>query len=358
MKRKKEQNMGKKGGAPKKLETWDATRFKQLIQQTGVSYRELAKSCGISEASLVTYINGTNAPRMDNLMLIADYFAVPLDFLVGRMDRELADNLVANYKDCYMQIRRKDYECSVIARQQPNYGLEHGRGSVEAPYPYSLLDAIIGEFWDTLIEPDQEAAINYVISTFSEREQLLLDLYYKRGKTFDQCGKEVGVTRERVRQIIAKSLRRMRHPSRMNLIRYGLDGYEHYVANKKRRAQLEAEDRDLDELEQELIARRLYLESALECVSPVDEDKRKHSGIDIDEMNFSVRTFNCLRRANICTLNDLVQKASTDGYEGFTKVRNLGRKSIDEIYGKLEEYTGRGFHHYESLHNAYVEKAG
>lgn len=153
-------------GQTKKLDTWDATRFKQLVQQTGVSYNELAKAIGITMPSLVSYLRDACAPRLDNLMLIADYFAVPLDFLVGRMDRDLADNLVANYKDFYMQIRRKDYECSVLIRQKPeNQNFFDGRCSVDAPWPYSLLDALIGEFWDTPIEPDQEAAINYILST-------------------------------------------------------------------------------------------------------------------------------------------------------------------------------------------------
>lgn len=51
-------------------------------------------------------------------------------------------------------------------------------------------------------------------------------------------------------------------------------------------------------------------------------------------MDFSVRSFNCLKRANINTVQDLVSKTKTD----MLKVRNLGLKSIEEVVQKLETY--------------------
>lgn len=60
--------------------------------------------------------------------------------------------------------------------------------------------------------------------------------------------------------------------------------------------------------------------------------------IRIEELELSVRAFNCLKRANINTLADLLKKTEDD----LTKVRNLGKKSIEEIKERLAEYDGHG----------------
>lgn len=60
--------------------------------------------------------------------------------------------------------------------------------------------------------------------------------------------------------------------------------------------------------------------------------------IKIEELELSVRAFNCLKRANINTLADLVEKSEDD----LSKVRNLGKKSIEEIKQRLSEYEGLG----------------
>lgn len=56
-------------------------------------------------------------------------------------------------------------------------------------------------------------------------------------------------------------------------------------------------------------------------------------GMTIEEMDLSVRSYNCLKRAGINTVEDLINKTEDD----MMKVRNLGRKSLDEVLGKLHE---------------------
>jgi len=51
----------------------------------------------------------------------------------------------------------------------------------------------------------------------------------------------------------------------------------------------------------------------------------------IEEMELSVRSFNCLKRAGISTVEDLTNKTESD----MMKVRNLGKKSLDEVVAKL-----------------------
>ena len=51
----------------------------------------------------------------------------------------------------------------------------------------------------------------------------------------------------------------------------------------------------------------------------------------IEELDLSVRSFNCLKRAGINTVGDLINKSEED----MMKVRNLGRKSLEEVINKL-----------------------
>lgn len=62
-----------------------------------------------------------------------------------------------------------------------------------------------------------------------------------------------------------------------------------------------------------------------------DKGKEKILEMTIEELDLSVRSFNCLKRAGINTVNDLIEKTE----EEMMKVRNLGKKSFDEVREKL-----------------------
>ena len=69
-------------------------------------------------------------------------------------------------------------------------------------------------------------------------------------------------------------------------------------------------------------------------VPPEEDKKTKILEMTIEEMDLSVRSYNCLKRANIHTVEDLTKKTEDD----MLKVRNLGKKSLDEVIYKLESY--------------------
>lgn len=62
-----------------------------------------------------------------------------------------------------------------------------------------------------------------------------------------------------------------------------------------------------------------------------ENKKEKVLEMSIEELELSVRSFNCLKRAGIATVEDLTNKTETD----MLKVRNLGKKSFDEVVAKL-----------------------
>lgn len=68
-------------------------------------------------------------------------------------------------------------------------------------------------------------------------------------------------------------------------------------------------------------------------VETVDNEKEKVLEMNIDELELSVRSYNCLKRAGINTVEELCSRTSED----MMKVRNLGRKSLEEVLAKLKE---------------------
>ena len=69
-------------------------------------------------------------------------------------------------------------------------------------------------------------------------------------------------------------------------------------------------------------------------VKTEDDKQQQILKMAIEEMDLSVRANNCLKRANIHTVEDLTKKTEDD----MLKVRNLGRKSLEEVIQKLEAY--------------------
>ena len=74
--------------------------------------------------------------------------------------------------------------------------------------------------------------------------------------------------------------------------------------------------------------------SEVEIMVQKEEDtKEKVLEMTIEELDLSVRSYNCLKRAGINTVDELIQRTEED----MMKVRNLGKKSLEEVQNKLSE---------------------
>jgi len=71
----------------------------------------------------------------------------------------------------------------------------------------------------------------------------------------------------------------------------------------------------------------------LHLVEKGEENKNRYLDMPIEELELSVRSYNCLKRAGINTVGELIQKS----HEDMMKVRNLGKKSLEEVTKKLAE---------------------
>jgi RNA polymerase sigma factor (sigma-70 family) len=204
-------------------------------------------------------------------------------------------------------------------------------------YPYNLIPVISGENDDSYLrtnaDEDCETPISYyspgiieevMNKVLSERENKVLQMRYQWGMTLEEAGKEFGVTRERIRQIEAKAIRKLRFQQHKGTLMCVPEA-------KLREAQGESEYYK-EQAE--------YLQAELDKIRNITPEQRAEADkkgtileTSIDELDLSVRSYNICKRAGINTLGDLCGKTYTE----MQKVRNLGKKSLQEIENKMNE---------------------
>ena len=77
----------------------------------------------------------------------------------------------------------------------------------------------------------------------------------------------------------------------------------------------------------------IYLKACVPTLISQIRKRGREDEMNIDELELSVRSYNCLKRAGINTVEELCNRTSED----MMKVRNLGRKSLEEVLAKLKE---------------------
>ena len=135
-----------------------------------------------------------------------------------------------------------------------------------------------------------------------------------------------------MQQIIDKTIQQLRHPSFRLLITKGLHSYIQDKISTQVEAQVEAR------LRGEYL--RGYTDGINEAKKDPQENGRQSSpspnlSLSIEDMDLSIRSFNCLKRAGIHYLGDLLNYQNT---EDIWKIRNMGRRSLIEIATKVQSY--------------------
>ena len=180
--------------------------------------------------------------------------------------------------------------------------------------------------------PDVRVTMEKAVHTLTEREEKVIRLFYEDNFTKEEIANEIGRSVERVRQIKAKAMRKLSHPSRHGYMVFG-DGY--YCSRKAayedvyNNAVAAAKQREIDKLDLMITERKAVIATD----SPYIPRPFKGND-DINVLDLSVRSYNCLWRSGIHTINDLLGVT----VEELSKVRNLGYKSYNEIVSVLEKY--------------------
>lgn len=126
-------------------------------------------------------------------------------------------------------------------------------------------------------------------------------------------GEEYGLRAERIRQIEAKAVRKLRHPSRSRYILMGMEGYINYLRDT-------AVDERLREYKKEIISLEKKIAELTD--TEYEEEKNELENAPLAELDLSVRTFNILYRAGYSTVKELLDADA----EKIVSLPNLGLK--------------------------------
>ena len=242
-------------------------------------------------------------------------------------------------------------------------------------YPWNLLADIGIDIQDCFdikndIRDELTATITNNIKLLP-REVECIKLRYIDMLTFSDVGKELGVCGGRVGQILAKALRKIRHPSRLNIIRNILYRYsddickQAFVKLKYPGSDIRGALNVLREIKRykrvntgrELVSivegNTVYFKSFIEGTFLGEIEKligianrvameentgankvNAYAALTLEQLDLSVRTFNCLKREEVNTVGDIISMTEED----FMRVRNLGKRSYDEIISVIEGF--------------------
>ena len=168
------------------------------------------------------------------------------------------------------------------------------------PWPENLLRRLFkdGDYdeWKNQIPPDFDASFKFILEeTLTEREIYILYSFFRDHIPMRFIGQRYGIQGERCRQISERAIRKIRHPSRLKYIKYGLAEVE-----------------------------RRQKETSKEI--PIIQQP-------IEDLEFSVKAYNCLKRANVRSIEELTALSRFD----LLKIRNMGIKTIAEVETKLKD---------------------
>lgn len=196
----------------------------------------------------------------------------------------------------------------------------------------------------SVLTADDENKILEVLTTLRPREEKVLKMRFGIGQeekhTLEETGEKLGISRERVRQMEATALRKLRYPSRKKKLPI-ITMEEVQKSRQELTQKLAALYREIEEvhkkmwkieqesinlLERARLSRELREKSSLKILEP-------KLSTPINELEISLRVRNCLLNAGIKTISELIQKTETQ----LLRTKNLGHKTLAEIKGVLAE---------------------
>ncbi len=271
----------------------------------------------------------------DFMMMVADNAERSPEWCVKLIDVIFGYRFSEKQRRCSYSVQFDDYLKEVAeSTVPPPYSIE----SLFETMLVRISVDIRSSLWPDW--PDEEhvlSVVNPALATVTPRQEQVLRLRFEQGKTLEETGIEIGITRERTRQIEAKALRKLRHPDRRPLFKPLISqtslSFERTVGA---RLALEEQTSSLIELIQrngDLIVTSKERLTALGVDAETDPEYVALFCETVDDLELSVRSAQCLQNANIKYLYELVEKTDKDLLKG----KNFGRKSLNEVKEALAE---------------------
>lgn len=193
---------------------------------------------------------------------------------------------------------------------------------------------------------EREFVTKNVLKTLSDEEEkslvCLFGLFDHEKNTIEQIKVKNGMTDDEWQEFIAKIFRKMYHPSRRRMLEGtapAINNNSLYVLGNQYKHDIHSKlIKEIEEVIDGSKKDTLFLKRVLKKNSiEIEVHKRLDKEIFIEDTNLTVRSFNCLKRAGIDTVNELIDLSEDELENILTQVRNLGRKGFEEIVDKLNE---------------------
>lgn len=193
---------------------------------------------------------------------------------------------------------------------------------------------------------DVDKGFMQAFKTLTPREVQIIKEYYLGCMTQEQVAAHHNLTKERIRQILAKAERKLRQPQRKRMWKDGWEVYKKLEEMRKANSQItysekveefESHVRDVVEQKDKEKMLEIYYDLKRLVESSDYEEarlKRDNNNVPIIEMELSVRSYNCLKHSGINYIKDLEGMKLSK----LLKIRNLGRKSLEEILDKCQVF--------------------
>lgn len=259
-------------------------------------------------------------------------------------------------KDAGKDLSKFRHFCQNAVKNEPalRYAIKEDDWSMD--WRETLLKAITGE---DIAAPDNfdEIYKEVCAESLTPRESEALNLR-NEGLTLKEVAKTLQTTRERIRQIEAKAIRVLRNPKRRLRLAYGDEYYRvllerNDAQDRYDRAYLDAgiaaELKSKKQIEENMAEMKAKTESLKADTKAILDETKDMSPMEIamtkvrfSDLGLSVRAFNCINR-HFGHCDPTAYEVSLLTYEDLMSVRNLGRRSLEEITKCFHEKFGFSF---------------
>ncbi len=220
----------------------------------------------------------------------------------------------------YIARPRLGYTSSVKDIDLTNIKTRHDIVNLFASWQEKLYEAVCGLNENSInvidMPPDVNESIETVMQQLNEREQKILIMHYKNGEDYQDIADDFGVSRERIKQLENRALKKMRKPQLFNKLKYGIHNHKKirkYIAD----------------------ARKANYEKMLEDIKMQGIDVKKFENDDaIGNLPLSQRTRNACIRSHFEYISDFVGKSENE----MLRTRGLGELGYRELVNALAPY--------------------
>ena len=273
---------------------WDSTNLQKLIDESGSTVAMVAKYASLTVKQLHDYLAQKTCPSVPALCKLADLFAVPLDYLVGRCSESEAETFFKTWKGSYGDLQRIRYE-DLLLRQCEGVNVPKG---YDLPWPYNLYEKIFSKPCDHVLSLDEFDGIEYVLNGLPDNLEQVIRMHYQEYLTCASIGKKLNFHRETIRAKISDAIRVIRQPAFIGYIQDGKMKHAELIEGNK---QIKA---------------------------------------TITSLNLSARAYNALIHAKVLYIDDLVKSIESGD---LIKNRTIGTKTYNEIIENVNQRYGYEF---------------